>query len=42
MSKGQDNKKRGQNRPSKTVKEKKLAKRDKKEKKEKKPVSFDS
>lgn len=44
MSKGQDAKKKGMNKPSKTVKEKKLAKKAKKAKKAQKenPVIFDS
>jgi hypothetical protein len=39
MSKGQDTKKRGQNKPAKTTKEKKQAKKEKKEKKENPGIS---
>ena len=44
MSKGQSSKKKGNNQPAKTVKEKKQAKREKKEKKNKKenPDIFNS
>jgi len=41
MSKGQDIKKKGKNKPSKTIKEKKQAKKDKKAKKEN-PEIFDT